>query len=348
MDGKPAAATTIARKRAVLHGVVSYAVELDILPANPIDKVTWKAPEVAEEIDRRVVARPRQVRDLLAAVGDISPDLTAFFGCLYYACMSLGLGLLHDVAVKRFTESFCNTSAMCGARCRRCSEACPRRTCNMCNTLTIVGDELTQPRPARSAGSRAMPVLHPERRAAARGGRLLAGSRLRRAPQRGLGAAAAHRQRSPCRLAVDRFRQHPRRAAPQAPGQKGNPAGADPAGSWSASSAGTLTASGQARAGVCSAAPGGGGLLSESSYGRIWQLARQKASHTCPGGLAAGLAPIRPAAHAGDVAVERRCARPGGGPPRRARRRGLAACLCRMHRRSRTALEQPHRRRAPG
>ena len=62
MDGKPAAATTIARKRAVVYGVLNYAVELDILPANPIDKVTWKAPEVAEEVDRRVVARPRQVR----------------------------------------------------------------------------------------------------------------------------------------------------------------------------------------------------------------------------------------------------------------------------------------------
>jgi Protein of unknown function (DUF2637) len=41
--------------------------------------------------------------------------------------------LLHDVSLKRFTESFCNTSAMCGARCRRCSEACPPRTCNVCN-----------------------------------------------------------------------------------------------------------------------------------------------------------------------------------------------------------------------
>jgi integrase len=90
MDGKPAAATTIARKRAVFYGVVNYAVELDILPANPIDKVTWKAPEVAEEIDRRVVARPRQVRKLLAAVEEISPELTAFFGCLYYGCMRPG------------------------------------------------------------------------------------------------------------------------------------------------------------------------------------------------------------------------------------------------------------------
>lgn len=52
----------------MFYGVLNYAVELDILPANPIGKVTWKAPEVAEEIDRRVVARPQQVRELLAAV----------------------------------------------------------------------------------------------------------------------------------------------------------------------------------------------------------------------------------------------------------------------------------------
>ena len=62
LDGTPAAATTIARKRAVFYSVLNYGVELDILPANPIGKVTWKAPEVAEEIDRRVVARPQQVR----------------------------------------------------------------------------------------------------------------------------------------------------------------------------------------------------------------------------------------------------------------------------------------------
>jgi integrase len=90
LDGKPAAATTIARKRAVFYGVLNYAVELDIMPANPIDKVTWKAPEVAEEIDRSVVARPRQVRALLSAIEKTSPELTAFFGCLYYGCMRPG------------------------------------------------------------------------------------------------------------------------------------------------------------------------------------------------------------------------------------------------------------------
>jgi integrase len=90
LDGTPAAATTIARKRAVFYGVLGYAVELDILPANPLGKVTWKAPEVAEEVDRRVVARPRQVRLLLAAVEQLRPELTAFFGCLYYASMRPG------------------------------------------------------------------------------------------------------------------------------------------------------------------------------------------------------------------------------------------------------------------
>jgi len=90
LDGQPAAATTIARKRAVFYGVLNYAVELDILPANPIGKVTWKAPEVAEEIDRRVVASPAQVRQLLAAITTIRPDLAAFFGCLYYGAMRPG------------------------------------------------------------------------------------------------------------------------------------------------------------------------------------------------------------------------------------------------------------------
>ena len=94
MDGQAAAATTIARKRAVFCGVLYYAVELDILPANPITKVTWKAPEVAEEIDRRIVASPAQVRQLLAAVSHIRPDLTAFFGCLYYATMRPGEAVL--------------------------------------------------------------------------------------------------------------------------------------------------------------------------------------------------------------------------------------------------------------
>ena len=39
--------------------------------------------------------------------------------------------LSHDVAPERFAEGFCNTSRRCGARCCRCSEAWPARTCHM-------------------------------------------------------------------------------------------------------------------------------------------------------------------------------------------------------------------------
>ena len=88
LAGKPAAATTQRRKRAVFHNAVSYAVELRLLDANPVDRIQWKAPAVAQTVDRRVVAGPAQVRGLLAAVrghSDRGEHLEAFYGCLYYA-----------------------------------------------------------------------------------------------------------------------------------------------------------------------------------------------------------------------------------------------------------------------
>src|SRR5690606_35905655 len=39
LDGKPAAAKTVARKRAVLYNAFEYAVELDEFERNPMDKV---------------------------------------------------------------------------------------------------------------------------------------------------------------------------------------------------------------------------------------------------------------------------------------------------------------------
>jgi integrase len=85
MDGRPAAATVVARKRAAFYAVLNYAVELDILPANPLDKVRWTAPSTADQVDRRVVANPSQVTGLLSAVSIERPELVAFFACLYYA-----------------------------------------------------------------------------------------------------------------------------------------------------------------------------------------------------------------------------------------------------------------------
>ncbi|MEV1014416.1 site-specific integrase [Micromonospora sp. NPDC049751] len=90
LDGKPAAASTVQRKRATFYNVLGYAVELELIASNPVDRVQWTAPEVAQSIDRRVVANPAQVATLLEAVkslGKRADKVTAFFGCLYYAGM---------------------------------------------------------------------------------------------------------------------------------------------------------------------------------------------------------------------------------------------------------------------
>lgn len=72
----------------MLHHALGYAVEQQFLDLNPVERVQWKAPEVAKTVDRRVVANPGQVRVLLDAVseqGKTGDRLTAFFGCIYYA-----------------------------------------------------------------------------------------------------------------------------------------------------------------------------------------------------------------------------------------------------------------------
>lgn len=89
-NGTPAAATTLRRKRAVFNNALRYAMEQDLLLANPLDRVQWKAAEVAENVDRRVVANPDQVRELLEAVSRVSDTgkhLMPFFACLYFAGM---------------------------------------------------------------------------------------------------------------------------------------------------------------------------------------------------------------------------------------------------------------------
>jgi integrase len=88
LDGKQAAANTIARKRAVFYNVLEYAVELHVLTSNPIDRVRWKAPRNVETVNKRVVVNKDQFDRLLAAVeaqGERGRRLKAFFGCLYYA-----------------------------------------------------------------------------------------------------------------------------------------------------------------------------------------------------------------------------------------------------------------------
>jgi hypothetical protein len=52
----------------VLYNALGFAVELELLDSNPIDKVQWKAPEVAVNVDRRVVTNPEQAEALLAGL----------------------------------------------------------------------------------------------------------------------------------------------------------------------------------------------------------------------------------------------------------------------------------------
>ena len=97
LDGKAASATTIARKRSVFANVLEYAIELEELTANPLDRLSWKPPKVAAFVNRRVVVNPHQARDLLTAVTYVGQQrrgpqargqrLMALFACMYFAAL---------------------------------------------------------------------------------------------------------------------------------------------------------------------------------------------------------------------------------------------------------------------
>ena len=87
LDGGRAAANTVIRKRAVFHGALGYAVETGLLESNPADRISWRVPRACPAVDPKVVASPAQAEALLAAVARIRPELTAFFGCLYYGAL---------------------------------------------------------------------------------------------------------------------------------------------------------------------------------------------------------------------------------------------------------------------
>lgn len=87
LDGTAAAATTVARKRAVFYGALQYGVELHRFVSHPMDHVQWTAPRSHTEVDRRSVVNPEQGLRLLAAVADRWPRYVAFFACMYFAAM---------------------------------------------------------------------------------------------------------------------------------------------------------------------------------------------------------------------------------------------------------------------
>lgn len=90
LDGKPAAATVVARRRTALYSALRLAVERGRLPGNPLDSLRWKAPRMAASVDMRSVVNHEQARALLAAVRSQGPRgerLIAFFGCMYYSAL---------------------------------------------------------------------------------------------------------------------------------------------------------------------------------------------------------------------------------------------------------------------
>jgi integrase len=87
LDGTRAAPDTISRKRAAFHGALGYAVELGLLTVNPLTQLCWGTPHADTATSPLTVASPDQVRAILAQVAAVRPELTAFFGCLYYAAL---------------------------------------------------------------------------------------------------------------------------------------------------------------------------------------------------------------------------------------------------------------------
>jgi len=57
------------------------------LEAKPLDRITWKPPRSSRSPDPRSAATPAEVQAILGEVTRIRPELTAFFGCLYYAAL---------------------------------------------------------------------------------------------------------------------------------------------------------------------------------------------------------------------------------------------------------------------
>ncbi|MFD9705078.1 hypothetical protein [Lentzea sp. NPDC059081] len=68
LDGKSAAASVYQRKRAVLFNMLSYVVEKELIPDNPLTQIKRKVAKVVEQVGPRVVASPQQVEQLLTAV----------------------------------------------------------------------------------------------------------------------------------------------------------------------------------------------------------------------------------------------------------------------------------------
>ena len=106
LDGSAASPEYYRRRRRVLYSALKYAVREKRLSANPLDSLSldreWKAPTVDYAVDRRRVASPAQMRQLLDAIRSTGISqgarLVALYGCMYYGMLrpSEAVSLLLD------------------------------------------------------------------------------------------------------------------------------------------------------------------------------------------------------------------------------------------------------------
>jgi integrase len=88
LDGGPAAPSVMSRRKKIFNTALEYAVELELLAANPLPALRWSATKTAFTVDRRSVVNPVQARTLLDGVRQVQrsgPRLVAFYACLYFA-----------------------------------------------------------------------------------------------------------------------------------------------------------------------------------------------------------------------------------------------------------------------
>ncbi|MEY9935248.1 integrase [Catenulispora sp. GP43] len=89
-SGKPYAPNTYQNKMKGLSGAIKYAIELDLLDRNPLDRISTARPRKSSTVDRRVVVNPDQARKLIAAVADqgwTGERYVAFFATMYFAAL---------------------------------------------------------------------------------------------------------------------------------------------------------------------------------------------------------------------------------------------------------------------
>jgi predicted transposase YbfD/YdcC len=105
----------------------AHVTGLDFPHARQAIKITRRRQDAATgKTSRQTVYAVTSLTSAHATAPDLARLVREHWSIeAHHHIRSLGvLELLHDVAIERFTERFCNTSATCGACCRCCSEPC--------------------------------------------------------------------------------------------------------------------------------------------------------------------------------------------------------------------------------